>query len=372
MTEAVARKFVPLADPHGEAKALRREIEAAFMRVVDGGSYILGPEVEAFESAMAKDVGVASVLGVASGTDALVIALLGLEVGPGDEVVTVSHTAGPTVAAIRMIGATPVLVDVTDDTYCIDPAKIAGALSPRTKAVIAVHLYGHGADMAAVKASAGAVPVIEDCAQAQGGEIGNRPVGSLGAVACFSFYPTKNLGAIGDGGAVATDSAALAERMRMLRTYGWRQPQYAEIENGRCSRLDELQAALLSVKLRHLAQNVERRRAIAARYRDGLKGLPLVLPHERESCKHAYHLYVIRCPERDALQAHLKQRDIGTGRHYPHPVHRQPGLAAKARIPAPLTVTERIAGEILSLPMFATMTDDQTDRVIGEIRAFYG
>jgi len=371
MSDVSAATPVPMADPRGEAETMRGEIVAAFTRVVDSGYYILGPEVSSFERSLAANIGISSAIGVASGTDALILALLALGVSPGDEVITVSHTAGPTVAAIRVVGATPVLIDVTDDTYCIDPSKIAGAKTAHTKAIIAVHLYGHGADIAAIKAAAGNIPVIEDCAQAQGGAIGNRSVGSFGAISCFSFYPTKNLGALGDGGAVATDDPVLAERVRMLRTYGWRTPQFAEIELGRCSRLDELQAALLSLKLERLAASVERRRAIALRYRAGLSDLPLTLPIQREGYSHAYHLFVVRSRRRDALESHLKARNIGTGRHYPTPVHLQPGLAASARIPESLAVTERISGEILSLPMFATMTDAQVDRVTAEVRAFY-
>lgn len=362
---------VPLANPRGEAQALRAEIAAALMRVIDSPVYILGPEVSAFEKTLAASIGAAEAIGVASGTDALVLALLALGVAPGDEVITVSHTAGPTVAAIRMVGAVPVLVDIDAATYCLDPAAIKAALSPRTRAIIAVHLYGHPADIAAIRAAAPGVPVVEDCAQAQGALSGGKPVGGLGDIACFSFYPTKNLGAIGDGGAIASNDAALTERARKLRTYGWTKPQYAEMENGRCSRLDELQAALLSVKLAALPGYIDRRRAIAARYRDDLSGLPLTLPIETAGNSHAYHLYVLRSDRRDALEAHLQKEGIGVGRHYPLPVHKQPGLAAHARIPATLTVTEKIAGEILSLPMFSTMTDMQADRVVTAVKGFF-
>lgn len=362
---------VPLAYPRGEAQALRAEIAEALMRVVDSPVYILGPEVAAFEKALAASVGASDAIGVASGTDALVLAQLALGVGPGDEVITVSHTAGPTVAAIRMAGAVPVLVDIDPATYCLDPSKLKGALSPSTKAIIAVHLYGHPADLSAIRAAAPGVPVIEDCAQAQGATSDGKPVGGLGDAACFSFYPTKNLGAIGDGGAVTSSDTAIADRVRKLRTYGWTRPQYAELENGRCSRLDEIQAALLSVKLKVLPGHIERRRAIAARYRDGLSDLPLTLPAEMPGNGHAYHLYVLRSDKRDALEAHLQKRSIGTGRHYPLAVHQQPGLAVHARIPAPLTVTERIGGEILSLPMFSTMTDAQADSVVAAVNDFF-
>jgi dTDP-4-amino-4,6-dideoxygalactose transaminase len=370
-TDNEVRSPVPLAYPRGEAQALRSEIAQAVMRVIDGNVYILGTEVAAFEKALAASVGAAEAIGVASGTDALVLAMLGIGIEPGDEVITVSHTAGPTVAAIRMVGAVPVLVDIEEATYCLDPATMRAALSSKTKAIIAVHLYGHPANIAAIRAAAPGIPVIEDCAQAQGALSGGKPVGGLGDAACFSFYPTKNLGAIGDGGAVTSNNLIIADRVRKLRTYGWTRPQYAELEGGRCSRLDEIQAALLSVKLKALPDHIERRRAIAALYRSGLAGLQLTLPSEGPGDSHAYHLFVLRSDQRDALEAHLQKEDIGTGRHYPLPVHMQPGLAAQARVPSHLVVTERVGNEILSLPMFATMTDSQVDRVIAAVKAFF-
>jgi dTDP-4-amino-4,6-dideoxygalactose transaminase len=344
------------------------------MRVVDSGFYILGPEVAAFEKALASNVGVAEAVGVASGTDALMLALLAAGVAVGDEVITVSHTAGPTAAAILMIGAIPVLIDVEVSSYCIDPDKIEAAIGPRTRAVLAVHLYGHPANVAAIDkvARRHGIPVIEDCAQAQGATVGERRVGSLGEIGCFSFYPTKNLGAIGDGGAVVSDNHALSDRARKLRTYGWSKPQYAELESGRCSRLDEIQAAVLSLKLKSLSSNIERRRSVARRYYADLAELPLILPSERSGCRHSYHLFVVRAEARDALEAHLKASGIGTGRHYPWPVHVQPALAARAKVPEPLEVTEQIVGEILSLPMFATMSEAQIDRVVDAVQRFYG
>jgi dTDP-4-amino-4,6-dideoxygalactose transaminase len=371
-------QYVPLADPRGEALELRAEISDALMRVVDSGSYILGAEVAGFEKALAGAIGVAEAVGVASGTDALVLAMLAAGVDAGDEVLTVSHTAGPTVAAIRMIGAVPVLVDVEEASYCIDPDKIESAVGARTRAIVTVHLYGHPANMVAINRIAAQhdIPVIEDCAQAQGAMQGERQVGSSGAIGCFSFYPTKNLGALGDAGAVVTANAALADRARKLRTYGWSKPQYAALENGRCSRLDEIQAAILSLKLKHVDSNVERRRKAAERYRSALADLPLILPSERRGHRHSYHLFVIRTQERDALEAHLQANGIRCGRHYPWPVHHQPGLvqprlASMARVPEPLEVTERIAAQILSLPMFATISEAQIGRVVEAVRKFY-
>ncbi len=365
---------VPLADPRGESLNLRAEISAALMRVVDSGRYVLGPEVVEFEKALASNVGVAEAVGVGSGTDALVLALLGVGVAAGDEVITVSHTAGPTVAAIREIGAIPVLIDVEANSYCIDPVKVEPAIGPRTRAILAVHLYGHPANMAAIDviAKRHGIPVIEDCAQAQGATVGPQQVGSLGDIGCFSFYPTKNLGAIGDGGALVSDNSVLTDRVRKLRTYGWSKPQYAELENGRCSRLDEIQAAILSLKLKSLSSLVERRRQAAERYQTMLAGLPLVLPSEKNGVRHSYHLFVIRTEARDALEAYLQASGIGTARHYPWPVHVQSGLAALAKIPEPLVVTERIAGEILSLPIFATISETQIERVVDAVRKFHG
>jgi dTDP-4-amino-4,6-dideoxygalactose transaminase len=361
---------VPLTNPGLENARLRSDILEAIARVIDRGNYILGTQVETFEAVFANSIGAVGAVGVASGTDALVLAMLGLRIGPGDEVIAPSHTAGPVVAAIHMIGATPVLVEIDPTTFCIDYRAVATAISPRTKAVIAVHLYGHPADMVAINrlAKQARISVVEDCAQAQGARIGSEPVGAIGDIGCFSFYPTKNLAALGDGGAVVARQQALIERLRVLRTYGWTSPQYAEIQHGRCTRLDELQAAVLSVKLANLEQNNKLRRRIAQQYAAGLADLPLVLPEEREGYRHAYHLYVVRSSERDALANRLKSRGIMTGRHYPYPVHTQPGLAAGARIPRPLALTEQLASEILSLPIFPDMTDQQIDRVIEAVR----
>jgi dTDP-4-amino-4,6-dideoxygalactose transaminase len=369
----VTSSLVPFADPASDLAPHLESILAAIRDVVERGSYILGPEVARFEEAMAARFGLPGAVGVASGTDALVLALLALGVGPGHEVVTASHTAGPTVAAIRIVGATPVLVEVEPDTFCLDPAALEVAVGPLTKAIIAVHLYGHPAALDDISSWARrhGIALVEDCAQAQEATIDGRAVGSIGDAGCFSFYPTKNLGAIGDGGLVAARDPKLVERMRRLRTYGWSSPQYSELPNGRASRLDELQAAILTVKLPFLAEDIVRRRAIAQTYDQAFAGLPLVRPVERAGFRHVYHLYVIRCRERDALARHLKERGIMTARHYPFPVHVQPGLATGARIPAPLAVTERIAGDILSLPLYPSMPADHQTRVIEGVASFF-
>jgi dTDP-4-amino-4,6-dideoxygalactose transaminase len=370
----MSESAIRLSDPRADLADSRDDILAAIAQVVDSGQYILGPQVDAFERRIAGELGAAGAVGVASGTDALALGLLGLGVNPGDEVITVSHTAGPTVAAIRMIGAVPVLVDVEAETYCLDPAVLEAAIGPRTKAILPVHLYGHPADLdgiGAIAARAG-IPVMEDCAQAHGATYAGRQVGAIGAVGCFSFYPTKNLGALGDGGLVCAVDPAHVERLRRLRTYGWTRPQYAELPFGRCSRLDELQAAVLNVKLAKLNDAIVKRRAIAHRYDAAFAGLPLVLPTERTDCRHVFHLYVMRCDRRDALAQHLKKCGIGTGLHYPHPVHAQPGLMDGVRISQPLRVTEAIAGEILTLPLYPSMPEDSQGRVIDAVRGFFG
>jgi dTDP-4-amino-4,6-dideoxygalactose transaminase len=365
--------LVPVADPGADLALHREGILAAMRAVVERGSYILGPEVAGFEQAMAARLGLPGAVGVASGTDALVLALLALGIEPGQEVITVSHTAGPTVAAIRMVGAMPVLVEVEPDTFCLDPSSLAAAIGPLTRAIIAVHLYGHPAALDDILRCARphGIAVIEDCAQAQDAAVEGRAVGSVGDAGCFSFYPTKNLGAIGDGGLVAARDPSLVERLRQLRTYGWTAPQYSELSGGRGSRLDELQAAILSVKLRFLDEAIARRRAIARVYDQAFAELPLGRPTERPGCRHVYHLYVIRCRDRDALAGHLKERGIMTARHYPYPVHMQPGLAEGARIPAPLALTEQIACEILSLPLYPSMPSAHLDRVVDGVCSFF-
>jgi dTDP-4-amino-4,6-dideoxygalactose transaminase len=266
-----------------------------------------------------------------------------------------------------------VFVDVDYDTACLDAALVAAAISPKTKAVLAVHLYGHPVqlDEMARLAAAHSIALIEDCAQAQGATFSGKPVGSTGTFGCFSFYPTKNLGALGDGGAV-TGSRQGIELVRKLRTYGWNTPQYSELPFGRCSRLDELQAGYLNVRLPGLAQDVEARRRIAQVYRDRMSELPIDLPVERPGCRHAYHLFVIKSDRRDALKQHLQEADIMTGLHYPFPAHLQPGLSANARTSGSLDVTLRLQERILSLPMFATMSEAEVERVVDGVRSFFG
>jgi dTDP-4-amino-4,6-dideoxygalactose transaminase len=373
---AMAR--VPVADPLADHRHLRAAIMEAVARVIDGGRYILGPEVAAFESRMAARLGVAGAVGVGCGTDALAIALRAAGVGDGDEVITVSHTAGPTVAGILAAGAVPVLVDIEPDSFCLDPATLEVAWSARTRAIVPVHLYGQPADLDAVRVFAVAkdVAVIEDCAQAIDAAIdtggGARPVGSIGDFGCFSFYPTKNLGAVGDAGLICAARAESVARVRHMRTCGWTKPQYAEIAGGICSRLDELQAAILNVKLDHLAVDIERRRDIARTYNAAFADLPIRCPVERPGTRHVYHLYVIASRERDALARSLDEAGIATARHYPYPVHVQPAFASRCRIPAALGATETAGREILSLPLYPSMPAESRGRVIAAVRRFYG
>jgi len=365
--------MIGCANPGAQYEALREEIDAAVIAVMRGHRYILGPEVEKFEEEFAAYIGCVHGIGVANGTDAIGLALRGLGIGPGDEVITVSHTAVATIAAIESVGAVPVLVDVDPAFYTLDPALLESAMSQRTKAVIAVHLYGQPADLDSIGRFCRKhdLALIEDVAQAHGARWQGRRLGSIGRVACFSCYPTKNLGAIGDGGIVTTSDSELARRIRMLREYGWEQ-RYISTLAGQNSRLDEMQAAILRVKLRHLDDANGRRRHLAARYREQLDGiLDIQLPKIRPGSEHVYHLFVIRTQQREALMTHLKARDIQAAIHYPMPVHRQPAYAGRIRCSA-MPVTEALTETVLSLPMYPELSDTDQSTVIAAIREFTG
>lgn len=366
---------VQQADPRAGYRAHRAEIDAALARMLEGGRYILGPEVEAFEQEFAAYIGTRHGIGAASGTEALVLALKALDLGPDDYVATVSHTAVATVAAIELAGSKPLLIDIDPATYTIDPAKLATALAKppgHIAAVIPVHLYGLGADMNAIGALAKqhGLRIIEDCAQSHGAWLDGRRLGSIGDLAAFSFYPTKNLGGIGDGGAVLTHDSTLASRLKELREYGWRR-RYISDRIGMNSRLDEMQAAILRVKLRHLDGDNARRQAIAGIYDYGLRWCEGIgLPARRPGGTHVFHQYVLRCRDRDALQATLKARGIGTNIHYPVPVHLQPAYQDRVAIGAGgLGESERAAREVLSLPMFPELGEDQAARVVAALKA---
>ncbi len=353
---------------------------------MESGWYILGEECRAFEKEFAAFLGLPHALGVANGTDAVELALRACGVTAHSLVVTVSHTAVATVSAIERIGATPVLVDVDESSYTMSPQSLQETLdaaragsygkSARISAVVPVHLYGQCADMDALLALAGDIPVIEDCAQAHGARYKGKIAGSMGQAASFSFYPTKNLGAFGDGGAVCTSRQSAAEQVALLRQYGWK-TRYESCISGVNSRLDELQSAFLRVRLRRLERENARRRALAALYAKGLSDIPgLRLPKPGSDYEHVYHLYVVRLTgasgARDRLAEHLRAQGMGTGIHYPLPVHQQEAYAGKiALAPSGLPATEALCPEILSLPMYPGLNDEDVARVCAAIRAFF-
>ncbi|TLD70505.1 DegT/DnrJ/EryC1/StrS family aminotransferase [Phragmitibacter flavus] len=352
------------AYPLADYQAHQTAIDAAVQKMLAGGHYILGPEVAEFEREFAAFVQVGEVIGVANGTDAIELILRGLDIGAGDGVAVPSQTAVASVSAISRTGAKPVFVDVDGETATICPKALEQVLvaddERKIKAVLAVHLYGHPCEMGALQAVAGrfGVVVVEDVAQGHGATFEGRPVGSLARAAAFSFYPTKNLGAIGDGGAVATNDAVLAEKMRVIRQYGWVE-RYISACVGINSRLDELQAAILRVKLGSLANSIARRRELAALYAERLSECSVVkLPVLRKGCEHAYHLYVVRSECRDELMAFLTQKGIPVALHYPAAVHQQPAYFAEAKQSARLPNTERLVREILTLPLHPFLSDE--------------
>ena len=350
----------------------KEEIDAAIMRVLESGRYILGDEVRFFEEEFARYIGVNYGIGVGSGTDAITLALKACGIGPGDEVITVSHTAVATVAAIELSGATPVLVDISPDTYTLDPDLVEEVITPRAKAILPVHLYGHPADMNWIVpiAEDHDLYVIEDCAQSHGALFHGRKTGSLGDIAAFSFYPTKNLGAIGDGGMVVTDDVDLAEKVRLLRQYGWKERNMSIIP-GMNSRLDEIQAAILRVKLQYLDNDNLKRRAIAHVYGQMLPSKDLVIPIEADTAFHVYHQYVIRTPMRESLKTYLASHGVETSIHYPVPVHLQPAYRERLSNHQ-ISRTETICREILSLPMHPYMEEHDTSAISTLINGFFG
>ena len=334
--------MIPVANPLAGFESAREEIRLAMARVLSSGVYILGPEVESLEEEFADYLGASHSIAVANGTDGLALALKALDVGRGDEVITVSHTAVATVAAIEQVGAVPVLADIEDGTYTIDFNSVLELTTARTAAVIPVHIYGQSADLDAAmsyRAKTG-VPIVEDCSQAHGARWKSRRVGSIGDVGVFSCYPTKNLGAFGDAGLVATSNSEIAERIRRLRQYGW-QERNCSVEPGVNSRLDELQAAVLRVQLERLDEQNRRRGDIAQRYRAALGDLPLVTPFLREHSTHVFHLFVCETENRPKFQSTLQDYGVATAIHYPDPVHVQPAYAGRLQH-GPLTVTEQV------------------------------
>lgn len=355
--------MIPFADPGAQVKELRGDIDRAIATVLDRGRYVLGDEVRQFEAEFAAYLGIGWSAGVGNGTDALHIALRALGIGAGDEVILPSMSATATGTAVVQSGATPVFADIDAVYRTIDAEAVRRLLTPKTRAVIAVHLYGQACDLDALLAICREydVHLIEDCAQAHGARYRGRRVGTFGVLSCFSFYPTKNLGAIGDGGAVAGSDPALHEEARLLREYGWRE-RYHSSHEGWNSRLDELQAAILRVKLPHLDADNARRRSIASRYHDRLSATSLVLPTERPDTEHVFHLFAVQSPDRDTLVARLAERGVGTLVHYPLGIHQQRTFAPFAGRSA-LPVTEQLARDELSLPMFPQLSDADVETV---------
>ncbi len=360
--------IIPQTDPKANYLAHQGEIDAAIMHTLNTGKYILGEQTHLFEQEFAAYVGQRYAVGVASGTDALFLALRACDVNASSEVITVSSTAVATIAAICMTGAKPVCIDVNPQTRTLDPDLLKSALTAHTRAIVPVHLYGQPAAMQSICefAERHGLWVIEDCAQAHGATYRDRNVGAWGHLAAFSFYPTKNLGALGDGGAILCSDTAIYERLKSLRQYGWDEQRVSQRE-GINSRLDEVQAAILRVKLRHLEDDNARRRALAARYHELLAPSGLSLPLQHADTIHVFHLYVIEHPSRDLLRNFLAQQSIGTAIHYSLPAHLQPGYRDRIRVAGSLTNTERAARSVLSLPLYPELSVENIEQVAATI-----
>ena len=363
---------VPFLDLTRQAAALRDELEDAFTAIVASGRFVGGSAVERFEHAFAAYCGASYAVGVNSGTDAIALALRALGIGAGDEVITAANTCVATITGIVAAGATPVLADVEERTWTLDPASAESAITSRTRALVPVHLYGQCADLTPLLglARAHGLKVIEDAAQAHGAEYGGKRPGGLADAAAYSFYPTKNLGALGDAGAVVTSNAHLAERVRMLRSHGERADARGIAETqGANSRLDDVQAEILVRKLAHLDRWNERRRQLAAYYRDGLAGTRLTLPVEAPGRRHAWHLFVVLVDDRDRFRTALRTRQVGTLVHYPLPIHRQAAYQhLGGRLPLP--VSDRASGACVSLPLYPELTDAEADQVVSAAGAW--
>lgn len=362
---------VPLVDLHAQYRAIQPAIDSAIQSVIERTAFIMGPDVRSFEDEFARFCTSTHAVGVASGTAALELTLRACGIGAGDEVVTSAHTFIATAEAISAVGARPVFADIDARTYNLDAHAVEAVLTPATRAILPVHIYGQPADMDALAALATRhnLVLIEDAAQAHGATWNGRTVGVLGDAACFSFYPGKNLGAYGDAGAVTTNDAQIAERVSLLRNHG-RHSKYLHDIKGYGERMDTLQAAILRAKLEHLADWTDARRRLAARYSELLAGCEVVLPYVAPAADPAWHLYVIRTPARDELLAHLNANGIGAGVHYPVPLHLQPAYADLGYQRGDLPVTETVADTCLSLPLYPEMTDEQQGYVVDAIRSF--
>ena len=370
-----ARQAVPMNDLRRQHAQIGAEIEMALSEVIDGCSFILGPQVERFEAAFAAYCQTAHCVGVSSGTDALRLALQAAGIGAGDEVITTPLTFGATLEAICHVGARPVLVDIDPQYYTLDPRHLRAALTVRTRAILPVHIYGQMADMAPIMALAAErnLVVIEDAAQAHGARYNGATAGGVGRVGCFSFYPGKNLGAYGDAGGITTSDDVLAERLRRLRNHGQAKgDKFNYLEVGGNHRMDGMQGAVLDVKLRHLEMWNEQRRSLAARYSALLAGLEAVqLPAEASYARHVYHLYALRVHDRAALAASLRTEGIETAVQYPHPLHLTPAFADLGYQRGDFPVCEQVCAELLSVPLFAGMTEEQLDYVVDAIFRHY-
>lgn len=362
--------IIPFFDLKRQYESIKPEIETSVKEVLESGKYALGGKGELFEKKFAEYIGAEYAIGVNSGTDAIKIALRALGVVSGDEVITVSNTAVPTVSAIRELNATPVFVDI-NPYFTIDTLKIEHAITNKTKAIVIVHLYGQAADMEAIVkiAKKHSLQIVEDCAQATGTLIEGKHVGTFGDAACFSFYPTKNLGAYGDGGAIITSNKELAETCKMLRMYGMKKTYFSEIE-GWNSRLDEIQAAILSTKLDHLNEWNKKRRAIADYYHTHITNKKILLPQILHDTTHSFHLFVIRTKNREALKNYLEKNGVGCAIHYPYPIHLQNAYEFLGYKKGLLPETEIAAEEILSLPIFPELTNEEQEYVVQTINAF--
>ena len=361
---------IPLADLVAQYRTIQADVDAAIRSVLESGHFILGPNTKALEHEVAAYLDVGSAVGVASGTDALILALRALGIGPGDEVIVPDYTFLATASAVLHVGASPVLVDVDPDTYCIDLDAAAEQITPRTRAIVPVHLFGQPVDMGRLLldlATAHGLSVIEDNAQALGATYRGRRTGAIGHVGCLSFFPSKNLGGYGDGGMVVTRDADLADRVHMLRTHGWREKYDPEVL-GYNSRLDEMQAAILRVKLRHLdAWNAERGRR-AQLYAQAFAGTGVRTPVERADATHVHHLYVVRVAHRAAMERALKERGIATAVYYPRPLHRTKlfrELVAGRTFP----ISDALSDELLAIPLYPEMSDEQQETVVAAVRA---
>ena len=365
--------MIPLVDLTAQYHSMKEEIDAAVHATLESGHFILGPTVAGFEESIAAYLGVEHAIGLASGTDALVLALRALDIGAGDEVIIPAYTFFATAGTVMSVGATPVFVDIDPISYQIDAAQIQKRITAKTKAIIPVHLYGHPTDMDPILelARTHALKVIEDNAQAFGSTYRGRKTGTMGDIGCLSFFPTKNLGAYGDGGMVVTNDAALAERMRMLRTHGWKKKYYSE-EVGYNSRLDALQAAILQAKLPYVDTWNDRRRALAHRYRERLAPLGVTVPVECEWGRHVYHLYIIRSEQRPELQAFLKEKGIASEVYYPLPPHLSRPCQRLGYREGDFPHAEQASQETLALPLYPELTFEQQDQVIAAVQGFAG